>query len=76
MILWYRTPWFSALEIIMPMVLMIVMCIIRAKVPFTFVDEEGMLQKKAFAYPGVGLNEDGVWKKNEIDGEKAEYWIN
>ena len=42
-ILWYRTPCFSALEILLPLLLMILLACLRNLVPFTFVDEEGML---------------------------------
>ena len=76
MILWYRTPWFSALEIILPMALMIVLCIIRAKVPFTFVDEEGMLRKKGFAMPGIPMDEHGVWTSDKVDDHAASHKIN
>ena len=60
MILWYRTPCFSALEILLPCLLMIVLACLRSLVPFTYVDQEGMLDKKLTIMPGLSYN-NGIW---------------
>lgn len=58
---WKRTPGCSAVELLAPIVLMIALVIIRLQIPVTHVDQEGMLQKKHVAFPGVP-NFEGTWQ--------------
>ena len=59
-ILWFRTPGCAFFEILAPVALMVVLAVIRHTVPRIPSDEEGMLEKKLPAFPGVGY-ENGYW---------------
>lgn len=61
-ILWIRTPVRSISTLICPIILMAALAVIRHSIPYTFVDEEGMLEKKFFVYPGTTFdNETQTW---------------
>ena len=62
-ILWWRMPGCAAFELLAPIVLMIVLTIIRNKVPTVPTDQAGMLSKKAPVMPGIGIT-NGKWAKS------------
>ena len=58
---WKRQPVCAFFEIISPLVLMIVICLIRWKVPYTSVDSEGMLDWTLPVMPCCA-KVDGKWE--------------
>ena len=57
---WKRQPVCAFFEIVSPLLLMAVICLIRWKVPYTSVSPEGMLDWRLPIIPGCG-KDDGVW---------------
>lgn len=53
-IIWRRTAYCSALEILTPILLMVVLWVIRLQIPTTNVDSAGLLSKKYAASLGIG----------------------
>ena len=66
-ILWIRAWGCSTFEVLAPIVVMIGLTIIRNQIPQVSVTQEGMLEKKYPAYPGVGKDADGWCDSTHCD---------
>ena len=60
---WKRQPVCAFFEIMAPLILMVIMALMRWKVPYVKVDSQGMLDMKLASFPGAG-KPNGVWAKN------------
>ena len=72
-IIWKRTACCSALEILTPILLMVVLWVIRVQIPTANVDRDSLLNKKFPMALGVGQSSPGTWAKEQ---HPYEHWIN
>ena len=68
-ILWYRRPGCAACEILAPVLLMAILCIMRIVVPVAHTDQSGMLAKNTVVFPGLPY-EDGYYANTTFENEK------